>query len=286
MRKKIRFKPIGVILLAMLVITFACNKEDLQPGWNPFKSETIVLEELVKIDEGIKNHIDKARTTQGIYYWAPDTLTLNGPVGYYPLYTRATDEFCLAWQMLLMPDTNDLGTNNEQARINESFLKLRREHTEGEAFDKMRLMVHKDIYEKCPRLGERFLTAEMEYLTTQLGGNADWYSGTRSEEMEKAIAMLPYTPDTEYQDPWGCNCSPYTYILEGYKEYAEGNQKSYNGVDKAEHIKNVQTYSTQERFEKLQEYNVGDFEYKTQYYEDDEGKGVYYIDIPINSYKK
>jgi hypothetical protein len=276
-----KLKVILGVLLIFLIITPSCKKDSLQPSCNPFKKETVVLEELKAVDENIKEHENNARTTQGVYYWAPDTLTLNGPVGYSPLYNRSANEFCYAFRYLLMPDTTKLTIDNEQSRINKVALDLRRENTENETWKKMRLEVETDVYEICPRLGERFLTAEMEYITTELCGNADWYSGTRSLAKEKAIAMLPYTPDTDFQDPWGCNCSPYTYILEYYKEYAEGDQKS--AVDRTKYIELVQSKSAEERYQKLSSYDDGTFEYETKY---DEEREVYYLDISIPAYKK
>ena len=155
-------------------------------------------------------------------------------------------------------------------------MEKRWDYNSDKAFRKVRLYVVKNVYEVYPRLFERWLTAEYLYLTTQVGGNPDWYAGTRSLEMEKEIAFLPYVDDIDYADDWECNCSAFIYIEDYYKNYSEGNNKSLM-IANPDYILGLQQKSAVERQSKLGK--SGDpIQYTTQY---DADKEVYYLDIQV-----
>jgi len=278
-------KLLSLLLMLFLLSTFSsCEKEELQPGWHLWKKNYVVLTQLNETHKQNENHIKLGRTTTESYNWGDAVVVLNGPAGFSPLYNKATNEFGKTYQNEVMPDTTELCMGCMQEKIIKKFLELKWENTANDAFKKMRLAVPKDLYEVYPRFFEMFLTAQMSYLTGQIGGNPDWYGGTRSIEHEKEIALLFYKDDTDFQDPWECNCSPYTYVLDYYKNYVPGNNKNLveNLIaieeQRLEQIIIVQQDFSSQRFATFaSKYGGSAEDYKTQY---DSEEGIYYLEIP------
>lgn len=275
-------KTLNRILLFVLIWSLIsalplCKKEKLSPGQAPFAKGFEVFKSLNTKNNNIKNNIKNGRTiTNGEFNWNGEIIVIGGPIGYHPLYHKGAVEFCKAFQEEIMPDTTQLSINCMQEDIINKFLYEKWDHDAEKAFRRLRLEISKTSYEVYPRLFERWLTAEYVYLTTQIGGNPDWYPGTRNLEMEKEIALLPYTDDTDFQDPQQCNCSPVLYIEDYYKKYSEGNNKSLI-VENPDYILELQQKSAVERQSKMGK--SGDpIQYTTQY---DTDKEVYYLDIRV-----
>ncbi len=273
-----------LLVIFILSTLSSCKKEELQPGWHLWKKNFVVLTDLEKTHKNSQYHIKLGRTNTESYSWDDEVIVLNGPAGYSPLYNKGTNEFGQTYKNEIMPDTTQFCMGCMQEKIIKKFLELRWENTANNAFKKMRLAVPKDLYEVYPRFFEMFLTAEMDYLTGQIGGNPDWYGGTRSLEHEKEIALLFYKDDTDFQDPWQCNCSPYTYVLDYYKNYVPGNNKNLveNLIaieeQRLEQIIIVQQDFAKQRFATFSsKYGGSERDYTTQY---DSEEGVYYLEIP------
>ncbi|HKL43666.1 MAG TPA: hypothetical protein VJ892_00105, partial [Candidatus Absconditabacterales bacterium] len=225
MRSKLQI--LGLFLVLLIILVPSCKKEEvLQPTWQWLLKEKVVLTETERSHKQNLDHIDHARTCVDIYVWGEDTLTLNGPAGYYPLTAKAVAEFQKAYENEVMPDTTQLSNDGMMADVIKDFLELRRDHSASQSFKKMRIAIPKDLYEVYPRFFERFLTEMMSYLTGQIGGNSEWYGGTRDLEREKDIRKLITQDDFDFLDPWECNCSAMIYLESFYKKYAEGDVKS------------------------------------------------------------
>lgn len=278
--KKSKTFCIFVLISSMLLTLSSCKKDELQPGHCLFKKNYVVLSDLETTDNNNKYHIKLGRTTTDSYNWDDELITFNGPVGYSPLYNKATFEFGKAYQNEVMPDTTKLCIGCMQEKVIKKFLELKWKNSADDAFRKMRLAVSKNLYKVYPRLFEIFLTAQMEYLTGQIGGNPDWYGGDRNLEQEKNIALLFYKNDTDFQDPWECNCSPYIYVLDYYKNYVPGNNKSLISDNNLEvSISLLQQDFAQERYSIFhQKYGGTTESYSTKFDEDDD---VYYLEIPL-----
>ncbi|HKL44376.1 MAG TPA: hypothetical protein VJ892_03795 [Candidatus Absconditabacterales bacterium] len=117
----------------------------------------------------------------------------------------------------------------------------------------------------------------MDYLTNQVGGNSEWYAGTRSVEHEKEIRKLISKDDFDFNDPWECNCSALIYIRSFYDNYAEGDVKSIQ-VPKEDYILFVQEFSVHERSFLQKKYGGELNEWKTSYDSENE---VYYVGVPL-----
>lgn len=276
MRRKLQLL-LGLLLVSLIIVTPSCKKETLQPTWQWLLKEKVVLTDTERSHKQNLDHIDHARTCVDIYVWGEDTLTLNGPAGYYPLTTKAVAEFQKAYENEVMPDTTQLSNNGMMADIIKDFLELRRDHSASQSFKKMRIAIPKDLYEVYPRFFERFLTAIMEYLTGQIGGNSEWYGGTRDINMEKNIRNLFTQDDVDFQDDWECNCSAVPYVEVFYNKYSEGNVKSAQ-VSKGDYILFVQEISAQERTFLQEKYGGELNEWKTSYDSENE---VYYVGVPL-----
>ena len=276
MKKKLQLL-LGLLVSFLIILTPSCKKETLQPTWQWLLKEKTVLVVTNQTNGQNLTHIKNGRKTVDIYLWGNDTLAVNGPAGYYVLTNKATNELQMAYENEVMPDTTELSNTGMMADIIKDFLEYRRDHSAQQSFKKMRLAVPKDLYEVYPRFFERFLTAMMEYLTTQIGGSSEWYGGTRSLEMEKDIRNLFTKDDYDFNDPWECNCSAVTYVESFYKKYAEGDVKSML-VPKEDYILFIQETSVHDR-EFLQEKYGGSLdEWKTSY---DDESGCYYVGVPL-----
>ena len=267
------------MLLAMLIIMSACKKDTLQPSFNPFVSQFEVFTDLNSEHGNIKQNIKNGRhIIDGEYNWDDEIILVGGPVGYWPLHHKGAENFCQGFQEELMPDTTQLCTGCMQERIIKAFLEEKWGHDAETAFKRLRLDVPKEVYEVCPWLFEWFLLKESEYLQTQIGGNPDWYAGTRDVEKEKEIAMLPYTAPANYEDPWECGCKPFIYVEDWYKNYSEGDDGDKSMItDKDIYISNIQNFSAEKRSE-----SMGGFlpveEYITTY---DANKEVYCLNLLV-----
>ncbi|MCK9467124.1 MAG: hypothetical protein M0P94_02240 [Candidatus Absconditabacterales bacterium] len=281
--KKLSTIFFSLLIMVVLSTMSSCKKEQkLQPNNNILGKNFIVLVDLEKVHKSNQGHIKIARTTTDSYNWDDEVVVLKGPAGYSPLYHKAAREFGQAYQKEIMPDTTQLCVDCMQEKIIKKFLDLKWENTAEKAFKKMRLAIPKDLYEVYPRFFEIFLSAEMEYLTKQIGGNPNWYGGTRSLDQEKEIMKLFYKDDTDFQDPWECNCSPHVYVMDYYKKYVPGNNKKSLIVNDGilQEIPLLQEEFARQRYNILVSANGGYGlvkDYKTQY---DQNEGVYYLEIP------
>ncbi len=276
MRRKLQLF-LGVLLIFLLIAPGCEKEETLQPTWQWLLKEKFVLTETERTNKKILEHIDRGRTSIDTYVWGEDTLTLNGPAGYNPLTTKAVVEFQKAYENEVMPDTTQLSNDGMMADIIKDFLELRRDHSASQSYKKMRLAIPKDLYEIYPRFFERFLTEVMDYLTNQVGGNSEWYAGTRSIEHEKEIRKLISKDDFDFQDPWECNCSALIYIRSFYDNYAEGDVKSIQ-ISKEDYILFVQEISVHDRVFLQEKYGGELGEWQTKY---DNEKEVYYVGVPL-----
>lgn len=266
------------LMFVAIILFSSCEKDKFQPNSSMFHSNLVVFTDLEKTHIANKYNIQKGRTTTSEYDWDGDVVAVNGPAGYEPLYKKATHKFGHKYRQEIMPDTTKLCVGCMQERIIQEYLYLRQDYPAEKAFNKMRLAVPKDLYEVYPRLFELFLSAEMEYLTGQIGGDPDYYSGKRSFTKEKKIANIFYSEDSEFQDPWGCNCSPYIYVLEYYKRFTPGAKKSLSLPNDDVDVGFLQATFAHQRYIEFNSKYAGIVEdYQTKY---DEAEAVYYLDIP------
>ncbi|HRX63504.1 MAG TPA: hypothetical protein P5060_00140 [Candidatus Absconditabacterales bacterium] len=246
-------KKIKIIILVLFFSVTAsllssCKKDEtLQPSWQWLLKETVIFENTAEEFALILDHIDAARTTTDTYVWCGDTITLNGPAGYEPLSEKSAVEIIWSYRNEIMADTTQFLQDGVLSKVIQKYLEIRRHNSAEDAYYKMRLAIPADLYELYPRFWERVLTEIMSYLTTQIGGNSDWYGGTRDIGMEKNIYKLPWAPDIDYQDPWGCNCAAYYYFKDFFKDRSEGDNKKSTIID----VEMVQKISSRERFIKL-----------------------------------
>lgn len=275
--EKLKLNPLLIIIFLFLVVSSCKKEEKLQPT-GPFCKKFIVLTELEKTHENNKHQIMLGRTTTNPYDWDGEVITTNGPTGYKPLYEKAAKEFGKTYENEVMPDTTEFCMGCMQEKIIKKYLDLRWENENDESFKKMRLAVPKELYEFYPRFFELFLSAEMEYLTGEIGGSSEWYKGTRSLEKEKSIRNIYYKNDTLFQDPWGKNYSPFQYISYYYKIYAEGDNKKSLVNQNLKELADLQESFAIQRHNNMSTKYGGEIKnYSTQY---DPNEGEYFLEIP------
>jgi len=275
--EKLKLNPLIIIIFLFLVVSSCKKEEKLQPT-GPFCSKFLVLTDLERTHYANQHHIKIGRTTTDSYDWDGEVIVINGPAGYHDLYHKAAREFGKTYQNEVMLDTTELCVGCMQEQIIRKYLELKWENEEKKAFKKMRLAVPKNLYEVYPRFFELFLTAQMDYLTKEIGGKPGWYSGKRSLEKEKEIMKLFYKEDTDYQDPWACNCNPHTYVLDYYKNYVQGNNKKSLVNQNLKELPDLQESFAVQRHNNMSTKYGGEIKnYSTQY---DPNEGEYFLEIP------
>ena len=262
----------------------SCKKRE-QPRFRfwPFKV-MFIMGNSEKAYFHILDHIDKARTTINVYDWDGDTIVLNGPAGYTPLKIKSSEEWKMAVNNDLMPDTTQLGQLGEIIRGLKEFLDERRDHSASKAWDRIRLAIPRKLYKSYPHFFERLLTAFKDYYTGPVGGSSDFNSGLRDLQSEIDICNLISAPDPD--DGWGYNCSALLHYESIFLSYAEGDTKM---MDVSLSIDEVQTAEANVRYKAAVAkygYAIGTVEdYKTRYSEEGEEAGsedgYYYLELDL-----
>lgn len=271
-----------IFILVMLFVSEAffigCTKDGQMSEWEKFwyKESTILGDLNSTHKDVVLKKIDWARTSLDAFMvWDGDTIALHGPAGYSPLADKCIKVFGLRYKEVMLPDTNIGATDGELPKIIKRFLELRRENSAGQAVKKMRLYIPKETYDLDHSGFEWMFTEISAYLVGPLGGNSEWFSGTRDHATEMKIRNILTLPDPE--DPWGYNCSAETRIRSWYVNYAEGNNKSMAVSDYGKLI----THHAEMRYQyiaKIPSYNAGSpNDYKTKIAGD-----VVFIDIPVD----
>jgi hypothetical protein len=218
-----------IIALVFFAANSGCKKDTLQPSWwnKLWHKETVIMKDLNdKHVNVILPKIKSFRTTVGNYLiWDTDTIEINGPGGYSKLSKKAFRVWDETYHKLIMgTDTTKLSSTSYFAvNIIKPYLDLRTENSREDAFTKLWLCIPDEIYDQDGAFWEFFLSTTCNYLTAIVGGPDEWTDGTRSLWEEMKIYYLPHTSDPN--DPWGYQCSGETRMLQGYLNYAEGDNK-------------------------------------------------------------
>ena len=262
------------IFSILIMLNSSCSKDELQPTWQWLFTPYLILDDVEKVHNENLKHIDAGRTTVGDYQWGDSTISLTSPAGYSVLSKMAAKELTRAFENAIMSDTSKLSESGVIPEVIKKYLENRREDDPEDAYDDMRVGISNDLYEMNEYAGEQMLLFFYIYLTQDIGGSSEWFSGIRNLEREKELRGLMLSTDWNHEDPWGSNSSMETYNEFWYLDYSEGDVKSVN-------IKNTDYPSIEEiplKSAKIR-YDLsgkgGSIEdFKTQY---DEKEGVYYI---------